>query len=239
VAFNPRERLKSKDAMTSTISNVRARASSVEPILLVEEISHRVVNELTVAILSLRHEASRIVDTDARDVLQRVAARLTAFADAHRALQSPDTASDMNLGDYLNDLLGRLSQASLRGHGVTLRLLEDDITLEPDRCWRVGLIIAELVTNAAKHGPGGRGSAIVVEVRRAGPELFCAVADSGGSATKHPSPSRGLRLVEALAAELEGDVDWSFRPNGVTALLRFPIVTDAPRSRGRSAVFGA
>jgi two-component sensor histidine kinase len=225
--------------MTSTISNVRARAPSVEPILLVEEISHRVVNELTVAILSLRHEASRIVDTDARVALQRVATRLAAFADAHRALQSPETATDMNLGDYLNHLLGRLSQASLRDHGVTLRLLEDDVTLEPERCWRVGLIIAELVTNAAKHGPGRRDGAIIVEVHRAGPDLYCAVADSGGSATKHPSPSRGRRLVEALAAELQGDVDWSFRPNGVTALLRFPVVTDAPRSSGRSAIFGA
>jgi two-component sensor histidine kinase len=216
--------------MTSTISNVRPHTPSVEPILLVEEISHRVVNELTVAILSLRQEASRIVDTDARAALQRVATRLTAFADAHRALQSPDTGSDMNLGDYLHHLLGRLSQAGVRDHGVTLRLLDDDITLAPERCWRVGLIIAELITNSAKHGRPGRRGSILVEVRRAGPKLYCAVADNGGAETSHPTPSRGLRLVERLAAELDGDVTWGFRPTGVIAILKFPLTADAPRA---------
>jgi len=220
------ELLKNKDAMRSTPSNVRARTPSVEPLLLVEEISHRVVNELTVAISSLRQEASRISDTEARVALQRVAARLAAFANAHRALQSPDAASDLNLGDYLSHLLETLSQASLRDHGVTLKLLDDDITLEPERCWRVGLIIAELVTNSAKHAPGGRASAIMVEVRTAGAELNCSVADNGGSKTKHPTPSRGVRLIKRLAVELGGDIHWIFRPTGVTAVLTCPLAAN-------------
>jgi two-component sensor histidine kinase len=218
-----------KDAMTSTILNARERAPSVEPLLLVEEISHRVVNELTVAILTIRHEASRIVDTDAQLALHQVAMRLAAFADAHRALQSPETAADLNLGDYLNQLLARLSVASLRDHGVTLRLIEDDITLRSELCWRVGLIVAELVTNSAKHGRGLRDTAIIVEVRRAGRDLYCAVADNGGCRRQHPTPSRGLLLVERLAAELGGDVHWSFRPTGVAAVLRVPLEAGAQR----------
>jgi two-component sensor histidine kinase len=160
---------------------------------------------------------------DARVALQRAAARLAAFADAHRALQSPEAAADLNLGDYLNHLLGTLSQAGLRDHGVTLRLLDDDITLAPERCWRVGLIVAELVTNSAKHGRGGRGGAIIVELRPTEAELHCIVADNGGAETTHPTPSRGLRLVKRLAAELGGDVTWSFRPTGVTAILTLPL----------------
>ena len=214
--------------MTPTFSNVRTRPSTISPLLLIEEISHRVVNELTAAILSLRHEAGRIVDTDAQAALQRVAARLTAFANAHRALQSPDTALDLNLGDYLSRLLRALSQATVGDHSVTLRLLEDGITLEPERCWRVGLVIAELVTNSARHGREAPGGAIIVEVRSAGDDLYCAVADNGGSRTEHPAPSRGLRLVKRLAAELGGDVTWRFRPTGVTAILKFPLAAHTP-----------
>jgi two-component sensor histidine kinase len=214
--------------MRSTISSVPVQAPRIEPLLLVEEISHRVVNEFTIAILALRHEACRIVDADAQVALQRVATRLAAFADAHRALQPPEAASDLNLADYLNHLLARLSKASLHDHHIMLRLIDDDITLEPERCWRVGLIIAELVANSAKHGRGDRGGAIIVEVRQAGAELYCTVADNGGPKTRHPIPSRGLRLIERLSAELGGDVAWSFRPTGVTAILTFPLSTSAP-----------
>jgi two-component sensor histidine kinase len=214
--------------MTSTISNARAGPSSVEPLLLVEEISHRVVNELTVAILSLRHEAGQIVDTDARIALQRVAVRLSAFAEAHRALRSPEVASDISLGDYLSHLFEVLCQSSLRDHKLTLVLLDDDIILQPDWCWRIGLILTELVTNSVKHGLRRRAGAIVVEVGRIGAELRCAVADDGGVTTKSDQvPSHGSRIVQRLAAELGGGVHWNFRSTGVTAVLKLPLAEDA------------
>jgi two-component sensor histidine kinase len=213
--------------MTSPTSCIHTRDARVEPLLVVEEISHRVVNEFTIAIASLSQEASRIVDADARAALQRVAGRLAAFADAHRALHSPKEASALNLRDYLNRLFAALSHASLQDHSVKLIQLDDDITLEPDRCWRVGLIVAELVTNSIKHGRQDGGSTIIVEVGRVGAELRCAVADDGGAAGD-PAPSRGRRVVERLATELGGGINWTFGPNGVTAVLKFPCPPDAP-----------
>jgi two-component sensor histidine kinase len=211
--------------MTSPVFYANQDSSRVEPMLLVEEISHRVVNELTIAIASLSQEAGRIADADARAALHRVAGRLAAFADAHRALQSPDAASAMNLGGYLTRLFAALSRASLHDHSVKLIMLEDEVRLAPERSWRVGLIIAELVTNSLKHGGEGRDPAIVAEVEPVGAELRCAVTDDGG-AVGNPPPSRGRRVVERLAAELGGDIRWTFRPNGVTAVLTFPLSPD-------------
>ena len=211
--------------MTSPLY-ANACRSPVEPMLLVEEISHRVVNELTVAIASVSQEAGRIVDADARAALHRVAGRLAAFADAHRALQSPEPASAMNLGGYLTRLFAALSRASLHDHSVKLIMLEDDVPLAPERSWRVGLIVAELVTNSLKHGGEGRDPAIIVEVEQAGAEIRCIVADDGGAAGA-PPPSRGRRVVQRLAGELGGDIHWTFRPNGVTAVLTFPLSLDA------------
>jgi two-component sensor histidine kinase len=190
------------------------RTPFAEPLLLVEEITHRVVNEYTVAIASISLEASQIADVDARAALQRVVEKLAAFAQAHRALQSPAASDDLRLGDYLERLCAALSVASLSDCGVHLILLEDEITLAPERCWRVGLIIAELITNAVKHGLKGRGGLVVVELRRVGTEVHCHVADNGGS-TPNPPASRGRRVVD--------DIDWRFGPDGVTARLAFPL----------------
>ena len=192
-----------------------------EPLLMVEEISHRVVNEYAGAIAAINVEATHIVDADARAALRRTTGRLHAFAEAHRALQAPAAAGDICLGDYLDRVCAALSEASLRERSVKLILVEDDVTLEAKRCWRVALIIAELITNSVQHRFQSSGGMIVVEIRQVGREIVCVVADNNGDCTPGP-PSRGLRVVERLARELSGDIQWLFGPRGVTVTLSFP-----------------
>ena len=197
-----------------------------EPLLMVEEISHRVVNEYAGAIAAINLEATRIADADARFALRRTTDKLHAFAEAHRALQAPAAAGDMCLGDYLDRVCAALSEASLRERGVKLILVEDVVTLAARRCWRVALIIAELITNSVRHGSKASGGMIVVEVRQVGGEIVCVVADNNGGCTPNPPPSRGRRVVERLARELCGDIEWFFGPRGVTATLAFPTSQD-------------
>jgi two-component sensor histidine kinase len=199
-----------------------SRVPSVESLLLVEEITHRVINEYTIAILSIDSEAACIVDADTRAALGRAAARLHAHVDAHRALQPPAIDGEVNMGKYLARLCAALSAASLTERGVRLALIEDDIDLAPERCWRVGLIVSELITNAVRHGFKGGGGMIAIDVRLVGVEVVCQVADNGGSAP-NPAPSRGRRVVGRLAQDLGGDVSWRFGAQGVTAILSFPL----------------
>lgn len=193
-----------------------------EPLLMVEEISHRVANEYAGAIAAIDFEATRLADADARAALRRTTDKLHAFAEAHRALQAPAAAGDMCLGDYLDRVCAALSEANLRERGVKLILVEDVVMLEARRCWRVALIIAELITNSVQHGFKPSGGMIVVEVRLVGSEVVCVVADNNGRCTPNPPPSRGRRVVERLARELSGDIQWFFGPRGVTATLAFP-----------------
>ena len=193
----------------------------VEPLLIVEEFSHRVVNEYAGAIAALNFEAVQLADANARAVLHRTTQRLHAAAEAHRVLQAPFAADDMSLGDYLDRVCAALAEANLRDRGVKLILVEDEVVLPAVRCWRVALIVAELITNAVKHGFKGGAGMIVVEVGQVGNEVICKVADNG-QIPANPQPSCGSRVVEGLARELQGDVRWNFGPAGVTATLSFP-----------------
>lgn len=204
------------------LADIKVPGLVTEPLLMVEEISHRVANEYAGAIAAINFEATRIADVDARAVLRRTTVKLHAFAEAHRALQAPVAAGEMCLGDYLDRVCAALSEASLRERGVRLILVEDVVMLPARRCWRVALIVAELITNAVQHGFKASGGMIVIEVRQAGGEVVCVVADDG-SCTANPSLSRGCRVIERLARELSGDVRWFFGPRGVTATLAFPV----------------
>jgi two-component sensor histidine kinase len=91
------------------------------------------------------------------------------------------------------------------------------LALDHARCWRVGIIVSELINNAARHGlPSGRGEIFISAGVNAG-RVVCRVSDNGATATVRPG--LGTRLVDALAAELDGHVERRF--GGATITLTF------------------
>lgn len=190
------------------------------PLHLVEEINHRVINEYAEAISSLSLAAARVPAPAARLALAEAIDRLRAHAETHRALLPP-TDGHVNLADYIGDLCASISRASLAERSAHLTVETDDIWLPSARAWRIGLVIAELVRNAARHGLGGRSGAIRVQLTQRDGQIFCGVGDNG-RCLQRPRPGRGLGLVQALAAELGGLADWRFGDSGCVALLQIP-----------------
>lgn len=199
---------------------------------LVEEISHRVMNEYgeAIAILSLASRA----EATAAPALTLAAERLRAMAEAHRSLLVPSAAEVMDLGSHLERLCACLSRASLGERGIRLTVATDEVRLDAARCWRVGLIVSELVRNAVRHGlKGGQGSVRVALNRQEG-RIWCVVCDDG-CAPPDPPEGRGRRLIRALAAELAGSVDWKFTQSGSVVGLVFPLAAPRPAFQERFA----
>jgi len=196
---------------------------TLESHYLVQEFSHRVVNEYTEAISTLSLAAASNADLPIRLALRAAAVRLRAFANAHRALQVPLTQEPLNLASYVTQLCACVSEARLAERRIMLTVRADDILLDPERCWRVGLILAELVTNASRHGLCGRPGAIDVEIAEQDGAVICRVCDDGRGVPGRPG--RGSRIVQGLAAELGGTVAWHFATGGCTARLEFPLAS--------------
>jgi two-component sensor histidine kinase len=206
--------------VNSGYSGVSEAVFPMYPLHLIDEISHRVVNEYTEAICALGQAASTARDTRAQLALTSAANRLRAQVEAHRALQAPIVDGPMELADYVGQLCACLAKAPLAENGMRLRVTADEIWLDASRCWRVGLVIAELVRNAARHGLSGGAGAVWVVVEDLAGRVRCSVCDDGAGA-QGARPGRGRRLVQALAAELGGSITWSFAPNGCCAVLEF------------------
>jgi two-component sensor histidine kinase len=94
--------------------------------------------------------------------------------------------------------------------------------LAADRCWRVALIIAELVNNAMRHAFGASGGMIQVEVEARGPWIQCRVADDGRPGSADRPQGRGRRIVESLAHALGGTIEWRFETSGTEVFLQIP-----------------
>lgn len=190
---------------------------------LIEEISHRVINEYSEAIAILSLAASR-GEVTAAPALRRAADRLHAMAEAHRSLLVPITEQYIDLGHHVGKLCSSLSRAYLGERGIQLTVATDEIPLDAARCWGVGLIVSELVRNAARHGLKDHQSSIRVTLSRIGSSVSCVVCDDGCAGSDLPEGS-GWRLIRALIAELGGSVQWKFTPCGSVAGVCFPLIT--------------
>jgi two-component sensor histidine kinase len=196
--------------------------SGGEPLLYVAELLHRVSNEYASAISLASVMASRASSPEVRSALKTVIEHLVQLASAHRVLLPPVVDGTADLGDYVTRLCQAKVAAELERRGTTLRLaVVSSVALDHARCWRVGLIVSELITNAARYGlPSGRGE-IFVSVAANAAQVVCRVSDNGSTGTIF-TPGLGIRVVDTLAAELDGQVDRRLSKNGATITLSFP-----------------
>jgi two-component sensor histidine kinase len=196
-------------------------------LVLLEEFAHRVVNEYALAIATLRRAAERAPDCASGELLRDTAERLRAQANAHRALQPPIGEGPCDVAEHLARVCAALTEASLAAAGVRLRLVAEPAELPSERCWRLGLIVAELIHNSLRHGGHRECPEIVVELAQGPGGLRCLVRDNGAF---NPSPAvgRGRRVVSALAAGLDGQALWSFTRLGSQVQVLIPAATAEP-----------
>jgi two-component sensor histidine kinase len=140
--------------------------------------------------------------------------------------------TDIELSGYLRALLGSLD-LSLAG-GLVFETELERCTMPIDKAVAVGLVVNELVTNAAKYAYPGQeeGGAVRVTLRcdttRA--EAALTVSDEGqgmnasGTETRRAGGGQGTDLLRHLARQLGGDVEHGAPERGTSVTLRFPLV---------------
>src|SRR5262249_19592378 len=119
--------------------------------LLLRELNHRVNNEFTSTICTISAKAVLSDDVAVKAALHDVVDLLHGYADVHKALRMPDPGRLTDAARYLQDLC--VSVAKYRLGRLSIRLLcsTDELRLEGERCWKLGLIVSELLTNVARH----------------------------------------------------------------------------------------
>jgi len=208
-------------ALATTLRPIPS-AELPNPLLFVAELSHRVANEYAFMIASISAAAAHSSNAETKAALTGVSQLFFDYAEVHRALQPPLGEGPVDLCAYLQRVCGAMVRASLTRRGVKLLLLEDAIELDPARCWRVGLIVSELINNALRHAFSQDGGAIILEVRSRDGVVQCRVTDDGRPNTI-AAPGQGSRIVDALAAELDGKIERNFGQWGAAVLLSFPL----------------
>jgi two-component sensor histidine kinase len=202
--------------------------------LLEGELTHRMNNEFASAIAVVSLAAARSPSSEVKSALAVVEARLHSYVQVNRSLQRPSQDTIIDASAYLRGLCQSISRSRLDCRGIELQFVGRPLDMDSERCWRLGMIISELVTNAARHAFGDGGGKIQVELSRCGPLANCRVADDG-TAPENIRPGRGFAIVQGLIANLHGTINQHFGPRGSVSDMNFPMCSRAQCS-GPSAL---
>jgi two-component sensor histidine kinase len=190
-----------------------------DELLLLREMHHRHANTLMMLSSLLRRESVLTTSPDLRDLLDRHEARIVAFGNLHRSLIVGAEDDWVSVDHYVEHLCEVLSEAILKPLGVSCEVFVDAGEVAGDWCGRLGLVIAELVTNAAKHAFQGRNSGVVrVEVISRSDCRICIVSDNGVGTGK-ASLGVGSRIITKLVRTLGGDLAMKSTRNGTSVVV--------------------
>ncbi|HWU96278.1 MAG TPA: sensor histidine kinase, partial [Sphingomonas sp.] len=139
-------------------------------------------------------------------------ARVDSIARAHRHLYRGASApGTVDMATYIHELCTALEEALFLRGATTLTCEADHAALPRDRAVSIGLILNELVTNAAKHAFGERkGGAISVRFSERAGGWRLIVADNGSGMPAGTQKGRagglGQRLIEGFVRQARGTI---------------------------------
>jgi two-component sensor histidine kinase len=224
-------------AMAATI--VARDASLIEHLAqkdaMLLEIHHRVKNNLQIISSLLNMQQRALGDPAARAAISDTRQRISALALIYRALyQSPDLRQ-IDLREFLEELVGQLVTGEA-GQRLSARteLACDPAVIDPDRLAPIALFAVEAISNACKHGLD-EGGQLSVAFRVEGEAANLSISDTGvGGCAPKLGVGVGQTLMSAYARQLRGEATFKPNPNGgLTARLVFPIPEGAASARSK------
>ena len=189
--------------------------------LMAKEIDHRVMNSLQLVAGLLSLQGRGVGDARVAEQLAFAANRVNAIAQVHRHIYLSEGLESVESREYLQRLcqdLGDVLKSKIHVEAIEADILTAQVI-------PLGLMVNELVTNAAKHGAGE----IKVSFGRAGAgNYILQVSDEGSGLPEGFDPAKttslGMKVITSLVKQLGGKLDFGAAvPLGARFTVQFPV----------------
>jgi len=194
---------------------------------MIQEIHHRVKNNLQAIASLLRLQARRTGTGEVRQALQETVNRILSVAVVHEFL-SYDSGSVINIRDVAQRIVDQMAQGLADpAKSIEFRLSGPGVYLSSQQATACALVINELLQNAVEHGYEQRTEGTVtIDLADDGEWVHIVIGDDGAGLPMEfdleAHGGLGLRIVRTL---VEGDLKGEFKlrqDQGVKAQVAFP-----------------
>ncbi len=189
------------------------KASLAEKEVLLQEIHHRVKNNLQVISSLLKLQSRYIQDNQVIEMLKESQNRVRSMALVHEQLYQSKDLSNIDFAEYIENLAHNLFQAyEINAPVIELQTNIAPCELNVDTAVPCGLIINELVTNSLKYAFLGESKGKIKIDFSLDNNGVCmlVISDTGVGLPKdldyRNARTLGLRLVGSLVRQIRGNI---------------------------------
>ncbi len=222
-------------------SEKRLKESLREKQVLVEEVHHRVKNNLAVVSGLLQMQTMHVDDERLTRYMQNSQLRIQSMAIVHEMLYKSDTFSEIDFHDYVYKLSDTITNIlKLRVKNISILIDVDHFVLNVNQAIPCALILSELITNAFEFAFEDREEGeICIRVVEEKDSISVEVKDDGIGLPEDFEEKRqkslGINLMENLCIQLETDINVESGSWGTRFFFTFE-KTDKPGSSSSNRV---
>ncbi len=214
------------DITKSKQFEIKLTNSIREKEVLLQEIHHRVKNNMQIISSLLNIQTRYVDDTESVNVLKESQNRVKSMAMIHEKLYNSRSFNKIYLVDYIESLVWDLFYSYSIKKGTIKPVLDiDDIKLNIETSVPCGLIITELVSNSLKYAfPDGLQGELKVSLKIKDDYYELNISDNGigfpDNIDFKNTESLGLQLVNSLTDQIDGEIELD-STNGTEFKIRF------------------
>lgn len=194
---------------TLTKKNELIEFQNKEKDMLVQEIHHRVKNNLQIIISLLRLQNNQIGQNHNSTKFDEAIGRIMVMSQIHQKLYQNNEMAEVELDSYLNDLLNDILRATSTSEAVTGEIKTNINKVGINTIIPLGLILNELIVNSVKHAFDSEDSGkIEIDINTSKEQANYFELSYRDSGTWKNSPEGhngfGTELISTLTEQLEG-----------------------------------
>jgi two-component sensor histidine kinase len=196
-----------------------------EKTVLLQEIHHRVKNNLQVIISLLRIQSNELKSKETIQSFDDAISRIMTMSLIHQKMYQKDSLVDINIADYLNTLMQDLINTNSTTEKVNYKIHSTMESVGAKSIVPLGLIINELVSNSLKHAFSNKGK-IGLNIEPIEESKMKLTYFDNGIWKENNKSSFGLQLIDVFTDQLDGHFQRESNSKGTTYVFEFPNVND-------------
>lgn len=180
--------------------------------VLLQEIHHRVKNNLAVISGLLYLQQEELEESAAKSAFRKMQSRIDSVALIHEKLYGSESLSDIDLAEYITELTEALVQTNTGRKDIQLKKELQPVKVGIQEAVSFGLTVNELLTNAYKHAFNNRNQGVIkISLKTNGMSRILSISDNGRGLPddffEQTHSSFGMSLVQSLLKQLGAEVE--------------------------------
>lgn len=192
-------------------SNQEIRRKNESLNILLQEVHHRVANNLQIILSLIRVKYLASDKNIAPDQFKDLENRILSMSLVHQNIMTKGYISKNDFSSYLSDMIRHIQ--SSHGFQENIQVVKNikNFSIKPDSIFYLGLILTEIFTNSIQHGfENTEMPTISVKIEKDAYHNLLEISDNGCGFSKelwtNPSPASGFDVIKVLAEQIDGEI---------------------------------